>query len=353
MIPVLPFKIIGFSECKHLIIFLEDDEFDAVEIMQYGSGVSGKGEEIIFTKKDNSQEIFTNSKITHENLIKSGRIAELANIEYKMKEGINGLYIDVICSNENHTAKLNFESLFPVSKVREGIVDPRRHSSEVLPFMFSSNNTVGKKCKVVIDDKSLNIRKAEDPILKQFGGIDAYFSGAFYMGVLSPQKNKIKFVKTKNNVQIFEDSNGDVFKAIPCSEGFNLQYNNYNENINYHITTLETGMKNIQLFDNDKEQFSFNFREPLNFLEEKQKGECTFEICNLGVKFDCQYKSETKKIKECENHYIFKNNFSITYINEEWEEKKRRLSIISQFYMNSNMRGCIGYDLCSFALEKG
>lgn len=313
MIPVLPFKIIGFSECKHLIIFLEDDEFDAVEIMQYGSGVSGKGEEIIFTKKDNSQEIFTNSKITHENLIKSGRIAELANIEYKMKEGINGLYIDVICSNENHTAKLNFESLFPVSKVREGIVDPRRHSSEVLPFMFSSNNTVGKKCKVVIDDKSLNIRKAEDPILKQFGGIDAYFSGAFYMGVLSPQKNKIKFVKTKNNVQIFEDSNGDVFKAIPCSEGFNLQYNNYNENINYHITTLETGMKNIQLFDNDKEQFSFNFREPLNFLEEKQKGECTFEICNLGVKFDCQYKSETKKIKECENHYIFKNKLYMSF----------------------------------------
>lgn len=71
------------------------------------------------------------------------------------------------------------------------------------------------------------------------------------------------------------------------------------------------------------------------------------------MKFDCQYKSETKKIKECENHYIFKNNFSITYINEEWEEKKRRLSIISQFYMNSNMRDCIGYDLFSFALEKG
>ena len=60
-----------------------------------------------------------------------------------------------------------------------------------------------------------------------------------------------------------------------------------------------------------------------------------------------RYKKIVKKT------YIIYGNFSITYINEEWEEKKRRLSIISQFYMNSNMRDCIGYDLFSFALEKG
>lgn len=353
MIPLLPFKIIGFSECKHLIIFLEDDEFDAVEIMQYGSGVSGRGEEIILTKKDNSQEIFTSSKITYENLMKSGRIAELADIEYKMREGISCIYVDVICCNENHTVELSFESLFPVSKLKEGIVDPRRHSSEVLPFMFSSDNTVGKKCIVVIDNKKVNVRKAEDSVLKQFDGIDAYFSNAFYMGVVSPQKNKFTFVKAKNNIQIFEDSNGDILKATPCSDGFNLQYSNYDKNIIYHITCSGVVMKEVRLFDNEKDKFLFTFCNPLSFLEEQQEGKCIFEICKSAEKFDCQYKSNTKMLKKYENYCVFKNDFSITYSNKEWEEKERQLNIISEFYMKPNMMDCIGYELYSFGLEKG
>ena len=51
IVPFIPFKIVSFADCEHLIAFLNDDNFDSVEYTKYKKGPSGEGIEIIITKK--------------------------------------------------------------------------------------------------------------------------------------------------------------------------------------------------------------------------------------------------------------------------------------------------------------
>ena len=51
IVPFIPFKIVSFADCEHLIAFLNDDNFDSVEYTKYKKGPSGEDIEIIITKK--------------------------------------------------------------------------------------------------------------------------------------------------------------------------------------------------------------------------------------------------------------------------------------------------------------
>lgn len=330
-IPILPFKFVGFTQCTHVITFLDDNEYNSIEFMSYDNSVSGEGIELIITDKSNNQTIFANNVCSFLNIMKSGREVYKSDIELEMSEKNSLVSVALSCKSEIHNVQLLFESMFPISDLRAGKIDTKRHSNQGMPFMYSSQSTVGKRTDIYIDGRKIQVKYSKDPMLSEINGLQSYLSKNFNLGVITVQDSKIILKANKDNKLYYQTSNGDVISFIRDKKIGVMKYSNYVDKCQYEfIYSNGNELETINLNYEGKTTLQVIFKENSN-SKQKMKlvttGELLIRFVNCPAQFNCSFLCDSK-IEESEvNENMVITTYTIKHENEDWEEKVRVLKL--------------------------
>ncbi|MDS0527089.1 hypothetical protein NNC19_15460 [Clostridium sp. SHJSY1] len=353
-VPILPIKCLMFSDASHLIAFIEHDIYDAVEVLNYKKSTLGKGIEVILTRKDGTQIILANTNEIYENKRKAKREAYLAEIDMETKESNHIILVHLTCRTDFVHVEMDFESLFPLSNIRQGKIDPKRHSKESMPFMYSTMNTVGKKCEVMIDDNKVNVKMSEDDILKQFKGLQAYYAGEFYLGILVPQIDELNLVQIREKEFIY--SIGDDLISYQVNENkCTMKYSSYDKECHFEISnfTGEQTISSYKMYCRDRIIIQIFFEPQLySMIDEFNKQMIMrVEIPEPKVTYNCRFLVNTKKIFEDNENIFIQSECSIVYEDETWEESRRELVVESEYKVAKKDNIIENYKLCKFYLK--
>lgn len=332
-VPILPFKFVGFTHCTHVITFLEDDEYDSVEFMCYDNSVSGEGIELILTERNSNQTIFANNSCNYLNIMKSGRSVCKSDIDIHIVEQTYFIKVDLTCVSAEHKIEISFESLFPVSDLRAGKVDPKHHSSKGMPFMYSSQNTVGKRADITIDGRKVKAKLSNDPMLSQVKGLQSYLSKNFNLGVISPQEKDICFEAQKNGVFFYKTSNNNRISFRRDEKIGVLKCSNFTDKCEYEYIFSdenEQDLQTIRLKYEGQTKLALQFQENLNTCGIKNKeseGNILLEFEGCSETFFCEYLAHWELKESSEKEGMIVAMYTIKHENPDWEERCRVLRI--------------------------
>lgn len=353
-VPILPIKCLMFSDAKHLIAFIEHDKYDAVEVLNYKESTLGKGIEVILTKKDGSQIILVNVNEIYENKQRVKKEAYLGKINMEVKESNQTIMVHLSCKADFIHLEINFESLFPLSDIRRGKVDPKRHSKESMPFMYSAMNTVGKKCEVLIDNKRVKVKMSEDDILKKFNGLQAYYAGEFYLGILVPQMEELNLVEIREKEYIYSVSDGWISYQLGENK-CKVKYSAYDERYHFEITnfTGEEGISSYKLYCSDRIIMQIFFEPQLCSMIEEGNSQMRMEveIPKPKVTYHCHFLVNTKKVFEDSTYVLYRSDCRIVYEDKNWEEGRRELAVEVEYKAAVKENTILNYKLCKFYLK--
>jgi hypothetical protein len=345
-IPILPFKLIGFTNCLHVISFLQDEEYSAIEFMKYTNSVSGEGIELILTDNNNNQIIFANSPCNYLNIIKSGRNAYRSEIELEVIEKML-VNIKLSCKSELYHIQISFESLFPNSDIRAGKVDPRNHNGMSMPFMYSSQGSVGKKADIYVNGRKIEVLKAEDPFLSSVNGLQSYISKNFALAVFSEQDKSIQLTKKMDNEILYQTSHSDIISIKEIGNIVELKYSNYIDKCCYHFIYSDCEhdiLQQIVFVYDTLPKITVKF---VNETNSEETGNTNYGKTIVGIaylefdgckeSFTCNYhyKIEKRKLNNKEERLV---SLILEHTNEDWIEKKRVMEIETLYIVDSESK---------------
>lgn len=346
IVPFLPFKIVSFSNSEHLIVFLENSEFDAIEYIKYKNGPSGEGIEVILTKKDMSQTIITNSMKIYDNLILAQKNAYLSKIEYSKREKNSLIYVDLTVISEKFNIVINFISMFPVSTYKTGIVDPKRHSNICIPFMYNLDSTVGSKCNIIINTEKIKISKSTDNILGKLNALQAYFSNNFCLSVIQAPDRNLTLTSYKDNSYLYNVNNSYnlIFKVN--NNSCVLESSNYSEGYKDIIKFINKDdnifINEYNVYFNEEEFLTAKFEPPINVLDiyenTDKNGIMIVSIAKEKGKFICKYKVTHNIINRVGEELVLGSDYTIAYHNENWSEECRKVRCECRVAINTNKK---------------
>lgn len=321
--PILPIKLIGFTECIHMIAFLDSDEYDSIEFMKYKNSVSGEGIELILTDKTNKQVIFANNPLSVMNIRNSGREVYEANIKIESIDNSSLVKFDLLSESKIHTIHISFESLFPISDIRSGKIDPKRHNTNGMPFMYSSRNTVGKKATVCIDGVKSIVKLSCDPMLKEFGGLQVYYSKNFNLAVISAHDDTIQCKENNENEMYYITKNNEIKVVFKDANTGLMSCSNYVDEFHYEFKMCEKGLlKELKLFYNDENTITLTF-ENIDISEHEVSGIMKIEFVKDAIDFVSEVTIREKNTNKNQLEQIM----TIKHNNDDWEEQNRTLEI--------------------------
>jgi|GEM_PF-6469746 len=343
LVPLLPFKLISFAENEHIIFFVNDKVYEAIEFFNYNMSVSGKGIEIILTKIGGEQLVISNNPNVYNNLIKAKRKVYPGEIELQKEDKDGMLRLLLSCKSKKYNINMDFQSLFPVSGLRDGKVDPQRHSDKGMPFMYSSMNTVGINCSIQLEGRDIEILNATENTLAQFKGQQAYFSQDFQLVVLSEQDKKINYGKRENESLIYTTQSMDKLTFTPIDVGFKLKYSNYTDDTEYIILSKIfnnfISISNIQLNIVNKSNIFIDFSPELKFDIAHDciyNGKMKISLIHSESIFDCNIKLINHVVFHDIQYYHTETEFTISYENADWKEKSRTAIFKIKYEIDKN-----------------
>lgn len=353
LLPILPLKFITFSECEHLIVFLTDQKYSALEIIRYKKSASGKGTEVILTLKDNSQIIFTDSDKVYEKLKLSNISVYMCKLSFE-KSIKSTVTVHLKCENEHTNILVDFESMFPISDFRSGIVDPKRHSKLGIPLMYTSKNTIGENCKVLINDLNVKIALADDETLKAYNLPAAYYSDDFYLSIIQIYDDKLSLsnISQNNNEYVYTSEKNSVIynlqnknRCIIKRRGYDDSYSEVifydNSNSELEITKLSILYDNISILD-------VVFSPTIKILTKKSNGNIRtgameVTIPHKKISFNCKYDIKSEVSKNLES--VISMEYNISYYNNKWEESGRDLKGLINLNLDNFGEKIVSYNM--------
>lgn len=354
IVPILPVKCLAFSDARHLIAFIEDEIYDAVEVLDYKESTLGKGIEVILTKKDGAQIILANTDRIYENKKKAKKEAYLAETELEISESNRIIVVRLNCKSDFTDVEMEFESLFPLSDIRKGKVDPRRHSKASMPFMYSASNTVGKNCRVVIGQRAAAVRRSKDDILKQFNGLQAYYADDFYLGILVPQNDELKLVRAVENKYIYSAGDDEItYEADDhrCS----VCYSCYDGDCHFELLNDMDGQtgSSYKMYCKNRSILQIFFEPQLYSMTKEGDVQIAMriEIPKQRAVYDCRLFAKTKKLSEDESYSYFHAAYSISYEEAEWEESRREYQLEAEYKVQKQDNTIVNYKICKIQLK--
>jgi hypothetical protein len=331
IVPLLPVKIVLFPSSEHLICFLDHDELESIEYISYEAGPNGCGHEIIITGNDKQQVVFTDSRRVIENLTRIKRPVFIAEINVEKEIQRSGIMeITITCTARDHHYTLYFQSLFPLSNVKSGIIDPKQHGKERgLPLLCSYDNAITTNCTVARNREVIPVSSADEKPLAQFGALKAFYSADFYLGFLTYINTRLRFLeKAGESEYIYESDAGEKYSFFPEDSVCKVVQHNHPPEYKTHMYyNFIDGLVSISHYDiiiNNTVHLSALFDPPViirSGADTTQSGTLRISINAHNTLFECLY-YVTHTIKK--NELI--SNYIIEYSNEEWEEEKRRVA---------------------------